>query len=285
MDKINYGLKNVKVAPVKYDSATKKYTFGTMIDWPGAESMTLPKNGSVNKFYADDSTWYSVETNQGYTGCSLNVYTMPEEIKTKIYKEIKVAGTLTENSAAVTAECAVFAQFAGDESDKRIVLFRCKFDRADEGSESKQENINPKTFAVPFEVMPRENDGFVKSSARLADAPDIYNNWFTSPFEPPVPSLVTFSKALGADGKPFVFDPAVTENILTASEASDTIKVTCDNGNLTAVVKKGDQTITDGKITYTSGANDITVEVKSGEGDNAPTAVYNFKVTYSNKTT
>lgn len=280
MDKITYGLEDVHALPITYNESTKTYEYGEPIEWPSARSLTLPKNGSVSKFYADNKTWTTIETNQGYTGGSIAFYSIPDKIKSDIFGEIKVNGVFVEDSSSTTKEFALTAKFKGDESDKRIILYRCKCDRHDISQKTKEESIEPQEYSIPVEVMPRENDGFVKAAARLIDAPDIYNNWNTKIYEPPIPELITFKNAMGADGKPFVFDRAVNKATgLTVTKAEDTISVSCGNGNLTYTIKNGTDEVTEGAITYAEGKNIITVEVANKE--KTASATYTFEITYT----
>ncbi len=279
MDKITYGLEEVYVHPIVYDRKTKVYTYGEPIEWPSAVSVTLPKNGSIKKIYADNGIWYTIEANQGYTGGNFVFYSIPEDIETKIMGKLKVNGVIVEDSNTVTKECCVTAKFKGDESDKRIVLYRCKFDRSEVTAKTKEEEIEAQQYTIPVEVMPRENDGIVKASARLLDAPDIYNNWNDTIFEPPVPDIISFKSAVNSDGSAYVMDKTQNTFELKSDKADDKVSVSLGNGNLTAEIKNGESECPGGVITYQSGENNITVTVK-----HTPTStenVYTFKVTYT----
>lgn len=60
---VQFGLSEVAIA-----MKTGEATYSTPIPIPGAVSLSTDPEGSSERFYADDSTYYSIVTNDGYTG-------------------------------------------------------------------------------------------------------------------------------------------------------------------------------------------------------------------------
>ena len=66
-NKVKFGLKNCHYALVTIDE-DGKVTFGTPVSMPGSVSLSLDAEGDNDPFYADDSVYYMVSNNNGYSG-------------------------------------------------------------------------------------------------------------------------------------------------------------------------------------------------------------------------
>lgn len=95
-NKVKFGLKNCHYALVTLaDDGTA--TFGTPVAMPGAVSLSLDAEGENEPFYADDSVYYMVSDNNGYSG-DLELALIPESFLTDIMHETEDSnGVLYEN--------------------------------------------------------------------------------------------------------------------------------------------------------------------------------------------
>ena len=66
-NKVQFNLKNVHYAVLK-ELETGEINFETPVPVPGAVTLTLDPQGSVEPFYADGIVYYQAVANNGYSG-------------------------------------------------------------------------------------------------------------------------------------------------------------------------------------------------------------------------
>ena len=66
-NKIKYGIRNVTLFPATI-AADGSATYGTAIPVPGAVSLSLDQQGETNKFYADNTVYWSGYSDNGLSG-------------------------------------------------------------------------------------------------------------------------------------------------------------------------------------------------------------------------
>ena len=96
-NKVKFGLKNCHyaIATLAEDGTV---SFGTPVAMPGAVSLSLDAEGENDPFYADDSVYYMVSNNNGYSG-DFELALIPESFLTDVMHE-------TEDANGVIAEKA-----------------------------------------------------------------------------------------------------------------------------------------------------------------------------------
>lgn len=180
-NRVTYGLKNVHVWPITSTDITGKPTYGEVIEWPGAVSLSMDAQGSTNPFYADDTTYFNSVSNNGYSGY-LSSADVPEDFQTKVLGFVKdTNGVLKENADVVPNEFAIAFEFKGDSKARRHIFFRCTAERPSVASETKQDTIAPNTPSVNITAVARLDTSDVKASCEEGDA--AYATWYKTPYD------------------------------------------------------------------------------------------------------
>ena len=81
-NKVKFGLKNVHYAKATVTGSTVTYAIPVPI--PGAVNLSMDPQGEETNFYADDTKYYNVTNNTGYSG-DLEVAKFPESFYTDIF--------------------------------------------------------------------------------------------------------------------------------------------------------------------------------------------------------
>lgn len=177
-NKIKYGLRNVHYAPITEDPATGAITYETPKRIPGGVSLTLEPAGENVDFYADDSTYYSEATNNGYDG-ELELANLIDEFRIDILGDTYENGVMYENADQVTRPFALLFEFQGDKKAKRHVLYYCKASRPTVAGQTKGETTEPQTSTLNFTARPRPDTKDVKADTTPEIDPVLYENWYT----------------------------------------------------------------------------------------------------------
>lgn len=183
MNKVRYGLKNVHYALVTEteDGQTGEVTstYGSEKAWKGAVNLTLDANGEDTPFYADDSTYYTVPANNGYTG-TLEVAQVPEDVDTDVFGEEKdpTSGIVVEKSTNKRKYIALLFEISGDDKKQRFCFYRCRLQRYSVASATIAESATPTTSSLALTALPRPDDDVIK--AKVLEGEAGYADWFAA---------------------------------------------------------------------------------------------------------
>jgi hypothetical protein len=125
-NKVKFGLKNCYYA-IATLAADGTVTYGTPVAMPGAVSLSLDAEGDNDPFYADDSVYYMVSNNNGYSG-DFELALIPESFLTDVMHETEDAnGVMVENKDVEPEHFALLFEFSGDqrEDPSLHVLLQC----------------------------------------------------------------------------------------------------------------------------------------------------------------
>lgn len=181
-NKIKYGLRNVHYALITEDQATGSITYGAPKRLPGGVSLNLEPAGETVDFYADDSSYYSEATNNGYDG-ELELANLTDEFRIDVLGDIYENGVMYENADQVTKPFALLFEFQGDIKAKRHVLYFCKASRPTVAGQTKGETTEPQTSTLNFTARPRPDTKYVKADTTPEIDPVLYDSWYTQVHE------------------------------------------------------------------------------------------------------
>lgn len=180
-NKVSFGLSNVHYAVVTETRGEDgKYTssYGTPIAWPGAVSLELSQEGSIENFYADDIAYYTTTANAGYSG-SLECALIPDEIFTDVFGMVKgTDNTIAEYSDINTKYIALLFEVNGDQQKRKFCFYRCMLTRPNVASETTTDSKTPKTQSIDINAVSRPDDQLVKIFAD--DDASSYATWYDS---------------------------------------------------------------------------------------------------------
>lgn len=185
MSKVKYGLKNVHYAVVTEttDGVTGEVTstYGTVKALPGAVSLTMDPQGEDSPFYADDSVYYTVVNNAGYSG-NIEIALIPEDIQVEVLGQTKDSNdVVVESNNDAKKYIALMGEFTEDEGARRFLFYRCTLARPSVSGSTKGENIEVQTETVTITATPRPDDGKIK--ALVGKSSDAYATWYSAVYE------------------------------------------------------------------------------------------------------
>lgn len=181
-NKVKFGLKNCHYALTTLgDDGT--VTYGTPVSMPGSVSLSLDAEGDNDPFYADDSVYYMVSNNNGYSG-DLELALIPESFLTDVMHEAEDAnGVLVENKDVEPEHFALLFEFSGDQRKIRHCLYYCSATRPSMEGETTEDSKEVKTEKLSLTVSPLPGGLVkVKTGANTSDA--VYDAWYSAVYEP-----------------------------------------------------------------------------------------------------
>lgn len=181
-NKVTFGLKNVRIAFID-EAATKQPTWKAPVAIPGAVRWTPEAQGDTTTFYADDTAYFVVTANNGYTG-ELELANVPDAVMAEMLGWlIDANGMLVEVSDALPKKFALMGEVKGDKRNRRFVYYDCQASRPAKERTTKRETIEPTTDVLNLTVSPIEIDGktIVKGDMELSDTNSAaYNAFFSA---------------------------------------------------------------------------------------------------------
>lgn len=153
-NKVHFGLKNVHYALITYSSSGVP-SWGTPAAVPGAVNLTLTKESNSTDFYADDSRYYRVATNNGYSG-TLEMADFPVAMRQAIWGQTltSTGKLLVENVEDTAKEFALMFEIDGDQSPERYCFMRCMATSPEVTGATKADSVEVQTQSCELTVLP-----------------------------------------------------------------------------------------------------------------------------------
>ena len=164
---VEFGLENVHYAIATYDPVLKTTSYGTPVALPGGVSISLDPAGQANPFYADNTVYFNVVSNQGYTG-TLVVALATDTFLTDVFGlRVDTNGALIENSAIKPKQIALGFQFEQDDTGRKTWLYWVTVNRPQKEATTIEDNIEVNTYSMAYEARPRLDDKDTMAYMRL----------------------------------------------------------------------------------------------------------------------
>lgn len=183
MDKVKFGIKNVHFFPMNaYISSVP--TYGTVIDVPGAVSLSLSAQGDINKFYADNIVYFQTSANNGYEG-DLNVALIPEDVYEEIFGYSKDTNdVITEDASATAKAFAMTFEEDGDQTGTKFVMYNCTATRPSRDLNTIEDTKTPTTQTLTVSAAPLKN-GKVMAMTGASTPDGVKSAWHNSVYFAP----------------------------------------------------------------------------------------------------
>lgn len=185
-NKVTFGLEKVHIAFLDETSPTQP-AWKTPIPIPGAVRWTPTPVGESSTFYADNTAYFTVTANNGYTG-ELELANVPDAILAEMLGwEIDQNGMVVEVSDAIPKPFALMGQVLGDKRNRRFVYYHCVASRPAKERTTKGENITPATDVLSLTISPIEIGGkkIVKGDIELSDTNQtVFDGFFDAVYVP-----------------------------------------------------------------------------------------------------
>lgn len=185
-NKVTFGLEKVHIAFFDTENVTQP-AWQTPEAIPGAVRWTPSPEGESNTFYADNGAYFTVVSNNGYTG-ELEMANLPDTVRAKMLGwEIDNNGMIVEVADAQPAKFALLGEVKGDKKNRKFVYYDCQAKRPSKENSTQTETTEPATDVVPLVVSPITvgDKKIVKGDIELSDTnATIFDGFYSAVLEP-----------------------------------------------------------------------------------------------------
>lgn len=182
-NKVEFGLSNLHFCTYTVNDVGE-VTLGSVIAVPGAVNLTLEPQGDENVFHADNTTYWSRFSDNGYSG-SIEVAKFPDAFKKAFlgYIDLDDGGVGQLKGYNKPSVCVMF-QSEGDAEARRGILYNVSLGNINRSHTTTEDNIEVDTETIDINVV-GDNGTKLTQVGYGRDAAG-YNTLFTAP---PVPTL------------------------------------------------------------------------------------------------
>ena len=150
---------------------------------PGAVSLSLDAEGDNDPFYADDSVYYMVSNNNGYSG-DFELALIPVSFLTDVMHETEDAnGVIVENKDVEPEHFALLFEFSGDQRKIRHCMYYCSATRPSVTGSTKEDSTEVQTETLSITASPLPS-GIVKVKTGTNTTSAVYDAWYNAVYEP-----------------------------------------------------------------------------------------------------
>lgn len=179
-NKVKFGLKNVHYAVITITGGV--YSYGTPKAIEGAVNLSLDASGDETNFYADDTKYYNVTNNTGYSG-TLEVAKIAESFFADVLGNVSDSNSVVFEDAEVEPkQFALLFEFSGDKNNTRHVLYNCTCSRPAMSSQTLTESKDPvtETLNITASPLPLDSNGKRLVKAKTNEGDGQYSGWFSN---------------------------------------------------------------------------------------------------------
>lgn len=182
-NKVMYGVKNLYVGLFEVD-AGGTVTLGTPVHVPGTVNISLEADSEENKFFADNTVYWSGYSDNGLSGEIENAL-FDDDFKTTFMNYITLDDGGIAQIKGMKNKNVYFAFEAdGDIEARRMICYNVALGQITREYATTEDSIEPQTATLSFTVNGDNATGITRVSYAPADS--AYATLFTNP---PVPAL------------------------------------------------------------------------------------------------
>ena len=179
-NKIKWGVRNLHYATRTVSGST--VTFGTPVAIPGTVNISLSAEGDNTPFYADDTEYYRVMANNGYSG-TLELALIPAAFRELALGEtLDTNGVLIEEADKQGSEFALGFEMQGDDDTILVWLYNVVASRPDVNAATKEASVTPQTDTLNI-VCRADADGQVIARTTDTAATATKSAWFSTVYK------------------------------------------------------------------------------------------------------
>lgn len=159
-------------------------TLGTPYKVPGTVNISLDADSEENTFHADNVTYWSGYSDNGYSGEIENAL-FPDEFKTQFLNYVALDdGGIAQIKGMQNKPACMMFQIEGDAEGRRGILYNVALGHISREHATVEDTIEPQTATLPFRVNGDNGTGIIR--AAYGEDSSVYETIFTNP---PVPTL------------------------------------------------------------------------------------------------
>ena len=181
-NKVIFGVSNLHVG--EYNVSTSgTVTLGTPFAVPGTVNISIEPDSEENKFYADNTVYWSSYSDNGLSGEIENAF-FPDAFKTRFmnYKTLSNGG-IAQIKGEQNKPVYIIFQAEGDAEARRGIFYNVSLGQITREFSTTEDSTEPATATLPFTV---NGDNATKvTRVAYTSGAAAYTTLFTSP---PVPS-------------------------------------------------------------------------------------------------
>ncbi len=179
-NKIKWGVRNLHYATRTVSGST--VTFGTPVAIPGTVNITLSAEGDDTPFYADDTEYYRVMANNGYSG-TLELALIPSAFRQLALGEtLDTNGVLVEDSDKQGGEFALGFEMQGDDANILVWMYNVVASRPDVSAATKEASVTPQTDTLNITAR-ADVDGLVIARTTDTTSSGTKTGWFSAVYK------------------------------------------------------------------------------------------------------
>lgn len=178
MSKVQFGLRNVYYSTITESGGSVSYA--SPVAFPGAVNLSLSPEGDETVFYADDSRYYVISANSGYSG-TLEMAMITDAFATDVLGYITDDnGLLVESKTFTPKAIALMFEVQTDVKARRYVLYNVTIQRAELNAATTEEGVTVQTATLNITAAAAADTGYVRAYTSDTTDNTIYNAWFTT---------------------------------------------------------------------------------------------------------
>ena len=181
-NKVMFGVSNLHFG--EYNVATNgTVTLGTPYALPGTVNISMDAESEENKFFADNTVYWSGYSDNGYSGTIENAL-FPDEFKTRFMNyETLADGGIAQIKGKQNKPVYFMFQTEGDDKARRGIFYNVSLGQITREYSTTEDTIEPATATLAFTINGDNKTGIVRAAYTSGNA--VYTTMFTTP---PVPA-------------------------------------------------------------------------------------------------